>query len=58
MTLVERVRSAPPRTQLLLWGALGCVLLVLLVAAYFLFLRRPYDVLFNNLRAMDAASRR
>ena len=56
MTFVERFRSAPPRTQIVLWGVLGCLVLALLVAAYLLFLRRPYDVLFNNLRTMDAAT--
>src|SRR5690242_13564437 len=56
MTFVERFRSASPRAQLLLWGVAGCVVLALLVTVYLLFVRRPYDVLFNNLRAMDAAT--
>jgi flagellar M-ring protein FliF len=56
MTFVERFRSSTPRTQLLLWGGLGVVVLALLIAAYLLFIRRPYDVLFNNMRTMDAAT--
>jgi len=56
MTLVERLRSASPRTQALLWAGLGLAVLALLIATYLLFIRRPYDVLFNNMRTMDAAT--
>ena len=56
MTFVERFRSTAPRTQALLWGGLGVVVLVILIAGYLLFIRRPYDVLFNNMRTLDAAT--
>ena len=56
MTLAERYRTASPRAQLVLWASLGVLVLALLIAGYMLFIRRPYDVLFNNLRTLDAAT--
>lgn len=56
MSLLERIRGSSPERQLLV-VLLAVVLMVgLLSAAYFFVLRRPYDVLFTKLRAMDAAT--
>jgi len=56
MSLVETFRSSPPRRQLT-FVALGAALTcALLVAGYFAFVHKPYQVLFTDLRAMDAAT--
>jgi len=56
MSLIETVRAAPPRRQLLILVLGGAMVLALLLTVYVLVLRKPYDVLFNNLRTMDAAT--
>jgi flagellar M-ring protein FliF len=56
MSLFENFRSAPQSRQILLWVGGGSILLVALVALYLLFIRQPYEILFNNLRPMDAAT--
>ena len=56
MSFVDRLRSSPPSQQLV-YAAGGVVLFgVILAAAYLLLLRKPYDVLFSDLRPADAAT--
>lgn len=45
-----------PGRQILAAGLVLAVLSVLLFGGYFFLLRQPYDVLFTNLRTMDAAT--
>jgi len=56
MTLIERIKSAPPGRQAILAGAVLLVLCSLMIAGYFLFLRQDYAVLFRDLRTADAAT--
>src|SRR5258706_8609932 len=56
MSLVENFRASSTRRQLLAVTVGVIVLGALLVAGYFVVLRKPYDVLFTDLRTMDAAT--
>lgn len=56
MSMLDQIRAWAPRRQLLLAALAAVVIGALLVAAYALVLRRPYAVLFANLRTMDAAT--
>jgi len=54
--MLQSFRSAPPARQLLLIGMTGALICALLAAAYFLWFRTSYEVLFANLREADAAT--
>ncbi|HEY2710716.1 MAG TPA: flagellar basal-body MS-ring/collar protein FliF [Caulobacteraceae bacterium] len=56
MSLVDNFRASSPNRQLLLVGAAAGMVCLVLVAAYFLLLNKPYATLFNNLRTLDAAT--
>lgn len=56
MSFLDSFREAPQARQILLWVGGGSILLVVLVALYLLFVHQPYEVLFNSLRPMDAAT--
>jgi flagellar M-ring protein FliF len=56
MTPLERFRAIEPGRQVLVAGLVLAVLCALLFGGYFFLLRRPYEVLFTNLRTMDAAT--
>src|SRR5258707_572743 len=56
MSLVENFRASSTRRQLLAVTVGVIVLGAMLVAGYFVVLRKPYDVLFTDLRTMDAAT--
>jgi len=56
MSLVETFRSAPPRRQWVIVGAGVAVIATLLLVVYFAVLRKPYAVVFSDLRASDAAT--
>ena len=56
MSLVEQFRSSSPGRQLTLALVVVLVIGAALSAAYFMVLRRPYAVLFTNLRSADAAT--
>ncbi|MFI4973094.1 MAG: flagellar basal-body MS-ring/collar protein FliF [Caulobacterales bacterium] len=56
MSFLDSLRTSSPRRQLIF--AVGGVAIIgaVLIAAYFLVLRKPYAVLFANLRTVDAAT--
>src|SRR6185503_4516312 len=54
--MLQSFRSAPPARQLLLIAALGALICALLVAAYFLWFRTTYELLYTNLRDADAGT--
>src|SRR5438445_437103 len=56
MSLIESFRASSARRQVVAVTLSAAVLGALLIAVYLLVLRKPYDVLFTNLRAMDAAT--
>jgi len=56
VSFLDTLRTANPRRQVLLAGALLAVLAAILVGLYLTVLHSPYRVLFNHLRTMDAAS--
>lgn len=56
MSLVESFRASPQRRQVTIIAVGTAALCALLFAVYFLVLRKPYDVLFTDLRPMDAAT--
>lgn len=56
MSFVQSIRDASPRRQLLVVGGAALIVVIVLASVYFLVLRKPYDVLFTNLRAQDAGT--
>lgn len=56
MSIVETFRTYDSRRQTLVIAAGVVVIAAVLVAVYFAFVRVKYDVLFSNLRTLDAAS--
>jgi flagellar M-ring protein FliF len=54
--MLENFRAAPPQRQLIVVGLIGALFCVLLAAAYFLWFRTGYEVLFRDLREADAAT--
>ncbi|MGE5566065.1 MAG: flagellar basal-body MS-ring/collar protein FliF [Parcubacteria group bacterium] len=56
MSLVETFRNVPPRRQWLIVGAGVAVIATVLLVVYFTVLRKPYAVVFSDLRASDAAT--
>ena len=56
MSWIEQFRSSSPTRQLTLVLAAVILIGAVLSAAYFLILRRPYAVLYANLRSADAAT--
>lgn len=56
MSLVESFRTSPPRRQLTFVAVGAAMICAVLFAVYFLVLRKPYEVLFTDLRPMDAAT--
>ncbi len=56
MSFLDSFRSAPPRRQIALTAIAAAAICAVLFAAYFFLLRQPYEVLFTNLRPMDAAT--
>ena len=53
---VKIYRSAPPSRQALVAAAAALAIFAVLAAIYFVALRKPYAVLFTNLRASDAGA--
>ncbi len=56
MPSLVSLQAMPRRTQLALAGGLLVLLCAVLIAAYLVFLRPRYEVLFTKLRAADAAA--
>src|SRR4051812_35497578 len=56
MSLVETFRASSQRRQVLIVLSAVALTGAVLIVAYFMLLRRPYAVLFTNLRTMDAAT--
>ena len=54
--MLQSFRSVPPARQLMLLGIVGALICALLAAAYFIWFRTSYDVLYTNLREADAAT--
>lgn len=56
MSMIENLRSAGPGRQIALVSLVAVVIMAVLVAVYFAAFHSPYQVLFTNLRTMDAAA--
>lgn len=56
MSLVDSFSNAPPKQQLGLIAAIAGVVVAVLIAVWLVFFRTPYEPLFTQLRAMDAAT--
>ncbi len=56
MSVIENFRASSPARQILAAAVVVLLLCAVLTAGYFIFLRKPYAVLFTNLRTMDAAT--
>jgi flagellar M-ring protein FliF len=56
MSLVETFRTAPPRRQWVIVSAGVALIATALLVVYFAVLRKPYAVVFSDLRASDAAT--
>lgn len=56
MSLLDNLRTSSPGRQAAVAVIAAVLVVAVLVAGYFLFLRKPYEVLFTNLRTMDAAT--
>jgi flagellar M-ring protein FliF len=56
MSPLEQFRTASPARQIAIVAMGAALLCVVFLGVYWLALRKPYGVLFNNLRDMDAAT--
>ena len=56
MSLIEQFRSTTSTRRLILVSAVVVIMGATLAASYFFVLRRPYAVLFSNLKSADAAT--
>lgn len=56
MSLIDNLRTSSPGRQMAAAAIAAVLVVAVLGAGYFFFLRKPYDVLFTNLRTMDAAT--
>jgi flagellar M-ring protein FliF len=56
MSFVDSFRTSSPTRQIVMVGLAAAAIGAVLIAAYLLVLRKPYAVLFGDLRAPDAAA--
>lgn len=56
MSLLDTFRGNSPGRQIAFFAAAAIIVIAVLAAIYLLILRKPYEVLFTNLRTMDAAT--
>ena len=56
MSLVESFSKSSPNRQVAIVATAGAVLCGVLILIYFVWVRTPYQILFTNLRSVDAAT--